>query len=265
MGVTIGGGSGGGVGGGILGGATHGSSGGGGALGPMRGAPVESGGVSVPPTGRPGHAGPINQPVRPTVDVFSVPWWGDDPDAWGSLVLDETLVLGLAVVDVSLGRKIESKSAAGSDGATVRDKGYEAARLTITLSLWEREHFVSLQGLLVRINPRSRLTARVPLSISHPACALLGVTAVYVERVGGLKPSGEAGMWSMEIHCVEFAPPTPARRNVTRVPAASPDAGLDQATAFADNTAAHPGQAAASLSPIPPPSPSATATGPRRH
>lgn len=251
MAVTVGGGAGGGVGGGI-----ESARGGVAGVSPGAAAPGAAG-------SRPGHAGPVAQPVRPTIDVFSVPFWGDDPDAWGSLVLDETLVLGLAVVDVSIGRKIESKSPAGSDGATVRDKGYEPGRVTITLSLWEREHFVSFQGLLPRINPRSRPNARAPISISHPACALLGISEVYVERVGGLKPSGEAGLWTTEIHCVEFAPPTAARRNVTRVPAASPDAGLQ--TAFADPDAARaPGAAYARLLPIDPPAPSATATGPRR-
>lgn len=201
----------------------------------------------------------VAQPVRPLVDVFTIPFWEDDYASWHTLYLADSIFLGKCEVDATISRKIESKSAAGSDGARIRDKGYEPGKVTLTLTLWEREHFTSLQGILPLINPRTHPAARVPFSIVHPQCAILGITDVYVEKLGTLKPSGD-GLWTMSIECVEFT--TPTRRNVTRVPAASADAGLQ--TAFVDVDAAHPGQARATLQPIPAPTPSAAATGPRR-
>jgi hypothetical protein len=194
---------------------------------------------------------------------MTVPFWEDDPSAWDSLSIADIGFLGLVEVDVKIGRKLDTRSAPGADGATVRDKGYEPAKVKLTLTCWDREGYTSLVAILDELNPRTNPNRRRPVAIVHPALALLGIVSVYVESIGGLKPKGSGeGWYGMDIECVEYAPPAPTRRNVTRTPTPAPDAGAQTAFADPDAPRRDHGPLWVDFRPIPPPS--QTATGPRR-
>lgn len=67
------------------------------------------------------------------------PFWEDDPDLWDTVYLANVALPGLARVTATHGRKLDSKSPAGSDGATITDKGFKPATVEITLRIWTKE------------------------------------------------------------------------------------------------------------------------------
>ena len=74
-------------------------------------------------------------------DLNSSSFWEDDPDLWDTVFFAGVALPGLARVTATHGRKLDSKSPAGSDGATITDKGYKPSIVEITLRIWEREQF----------------------------------------------------------------------------------------------------------------------------
>lgn len=66
-------------------------------------------------------------------------FWDDSPDLWDTVVLGDEQLPGIARVRATHGRKLDAKSAAGSNGARIVDKGYEAAKVEITLKIWTKE------------------------------------------------------------------------------------------------------------------------------
>ena len=87
---------------------------------------------------------PRRSPARRAIAAGFNPFWEDSPAQWDTVVLQGVNLPGIATVDGMLGRKLDVLSPPGSDGATIRDKGYEPAKIVITLRLWAREQFDAL-------------------------------------------------------------------------------------------------------------------------
>lgn len=83
-----------------------------------------------------------------------VPFWDDAPGAWDTLSLGGVTVPGLASVSGQVARKMDTRSRAGADGATVRDRGYEPAQLEIHVKVWTAEQLAQLEDLIASIHPR---------------------------------------------------------------------------------------------------------------
>lgn len=66
-------------------------------------------------------------------------FWDDSPDLWDTLYLGGSPLPGLASVSATHGRKLDSKSAPGTNGARIIDKGYQPAKVDITIKLWTKE------------------------------------------------------------------------------------------------------------------------------
>lgn len=156
--------------------------------------------------------------------MSGLPFWdADDPDeaaAWDTVVINGRKLPGLAAVEGEIGRKIDARSPPGSDGARLIHRGYEPAKVKITLRLWTREHWRDWQAVYPRRRPGERIQ---PLEVSHPALVVLGVRNVFVEKVGAPRPGTPKGVMEVAIHAVEHRPPT--RTNVTTTPRRDPNAG----------------------------------------
>jgi hypothetical protein len=105
-------------------------------------------------------------------------------------------------------RKIDTRSAAGSDGARVRDRGYEPASLEVTIRVWTEEQLEQLEEVLEPLHPRQGGTQRDPVDVAHPALAILGIRSAYVTAVG--VPQLVAGVLQVQIRLLEWTP-TPRR------------------------------------------------------
>ncbi len=78
-----------------------------------------------------------------TVDMNISLFWEDSPDLWDTCRLGDNDLPGLARVTATHGRKLDAKSAPGSNGARIVDKGYQAAKVEIVLRMWKREQLDS--------------------------------------------------------------------------------------------------------------------------
>jgi hypothetical protein len=169
----------------------------------------------------------------------------DNRGAWDKCLFDGAALPGIAEVEVQAGRKIDSRGAPGRNGSRLVDKGAEAAKVTIKLRLWTYAQLQALSGQFPSLSYREERAvvrrsadeirreaeafaeassalpsigfaqtrtvtrrSRAPVAVSHPACALVGITFVYVERVRvGTPKNGEL---EITFECLEWTPP--ARR-----------------------------------------------------
>lgn len=74
-----------------------------------------------------------------TTDMTFSLFWEDAPALWDTVLLGDEDLPGLARVTGSHGRKLDVKSPPGRNGATITDKGYQPAKVEITLKLWTKE------------------------------------------------------------------------------------------------------------------------------
>ncbi len=91
-----------------------------------------------------------------------IPFWDDAPGAWETLSLGGVTLPGLAFVSGRVARKMDTRSRAGADGATVRDRGYEPAQIEIHVKVWTAEQLEQLEQILATIHPRNVVQPTTP-------------------------------------------------------------------------------------------------------
>lgn len=183
--------------------------------------------------------------------------WFENPGAWDTVFLggDQQAIPGLCAVKAKLGRKLDSKGPAGSDGANIRDKGYKLAEVEVTVTLWTEEQWSvfndMLDDLLALRVPRST----VPLDIRHPALRALGITQVYLEELDAPEEASNLpGAKSIKLKFLQYKPPT-QRRGTGRVNNNAPIT-----TTEGENASVDPSQSASEAGP--PASPNFTPAAP---
>ena len=177
--------------------------------GAFQASPGQSAQPGYATTTGPAAPSPRRSPARVAISQGFNPFWEDAPEQWDKVTLQGVQLPGIATVEHVLGRKQDVQSPPGSDGANIRDKGYEPARITITLRLWTRDDFNALdQSNLAAILQAGR--QRVPLSIVHPVLNQDGIRQVIFSSKTGLKPSAMKGMWEVQLTFYQHKPPTPA-------------------------------------------------------
>lgn len=165
---------------------------------------------------------------------MTVPFIHDETDTWDGLSLGGTQVDGLCDVKIDRAKKLDIKSAGGSDGATITDQGYEPAKVTISIRVWTADQWTSLQGLIELIEPAPAKKPAAPLLIAHPAATVRKVKAVSIKSVKG-PDIGSDGATTIVLECIEWFPPP--KKNVTNT-ASGPQTRLD-ATGRDRNPADH--------------------------
>ena len=148
--------------------------------------------------------------------VSGLPYWDqrDWQDAWDILVLGEDEWPGVwEISGAGVSRKIDIKKQAGTDGSTMTDEGYQPAQLTITGTIWTKDQWSELQRLIPKIHPRKPGGSRTPMEIYHPQSSLLGITQIYINKIGiPKKPSSGNGLLELSMSAVEWVPsPKPVK------------------------------------------------------
>jgi hypothetical protein len=157
-----------------------------------------------------------DEPEQTEDTVFGLPYWDDRdwPDGWDTLVLGEDIWPGSwEVSGPGVSRKIDVKKTKGEDGATMKDEGYQPARLTLTGTIWNQDQWNELQRLLPTIHPRKAGGSRTPLEIYHPQSSLLGITQIYIDKIGiPRKPTAGDGLLVLSMSALEWIPqPKPVK------------------------------------------------------
>ena len=148
----------------------------------------------------------------PTADN-GLPYWDDraDPLAWDTLILNDEIWPGVCEISgAGCARKIDVKKAKDADGATIKDEGYDLARLSITLTIYSEGDWVELQRLLPSVHPRRKGGVREPIGITNPQINLLGVSQIYIDKIGiPKKPTSGDGLCEIEFSAIEWVPDPP--------------------------------------------------------
>lgn len=140
-----------------------------------------------------------------------------DPVAWDYVIVaDRALPCLREYPKAKPGRKLDTKSAAGSSGGRIVDKGYDLAKVSVTVLLWTEDHFRTWGELLDVIQPRPG-RRRDAVSIYHPALESVGVAAVVVESISSIEHSGTAGIHKASFEAIQYNPPARSERG-TQVP-----------------------------------------------
>lgn len=139
-----------------------------------------------------------------------LPYWDDrdDPLAWDTLWLGGELWPGICEISgAGVGRKIDVKKSKGSDGATLKDEGYQLAKLTIRLTIYSESDWRSLQALLPTVHPKRKGGVRTPLEITNPQANLLGISQIYIDKIGiPKKPTSGDGLLTLDMSAIEWVP-----------------------------------------------------------
>lgn len=146
----------------------------------------------------------------------TTPWW-DDPqgrDQWDYVYIAGTPLPCAGFPEAEPGRKIDTKSAPGSDGARYTDKGLEPATVKIGVKLWTEFHLEVWDEITGRLMARRRLGDRRPFNVQHPVLEQLGIREVILQKITTLKAGSEHGVKEASLTCLEYIQPSP--RPVTR-------------------------------------------------
>ena len=149
---------------------------------------------------------------------MTIAHWDEDPRLWQTLRIDDEDVPGVASVEATVGRKFDTKSAAGSDGGRVSDKGLELAEIKATVKFWTADHWTGIQSLIAKLGARRNLSDRNAVSVFHPELAALGIQRAIVKRVSSPRPASERGAREITIDLVEYNPPASGGSSRTRSP-----------------------------------------------
>lgn len=108
--------------------------------------------------------------------------------------------------------KWDKKTGPGTSGSVKTYRGKDDKPFTVTLKLWEREHFDAWNELRALIEPSGNKQA---LDFYHPTADDCGIKAIIVEEIGGVEHKG-AGLFEVEISVSEYRPP--AKGNASGTP-----------------------------------------------
>jgi hypothetical protein len=130
-----------------------------------------------------------------------------NPEAWGRLVIGGVEFRGaFEFSGDALKRKLDHRHSASRDGARIRDRGYDLAKIKLALRCYEDEHFEDLEALVRLLFPRDAdATRRAAYACTHPALAVAGITEVYAESMDVLHMVEERGrVWGTTIDLVSI-------------------------------------------------------------
>ena len=128
----------------------------------------------------------------------------DDPDApWDRLMLGGHVMPGIwEITSGECARQVDHKKTKDKDGARIQDMGLLPPRMSARGRMCSVEDWEMLQQIMPDIHPKKKGGLKFPLSIFHPAVALLGVSQVYVERVR--PPEIKDGILELAIDMIEW-------------------------------------------------------------
>lgn len=97
----------------------------------------------------------------------------------------------------------------GREGATATFKGRGIAKFTLTIAMWEREHFGVWPVFAALLEPPKPPRPPLVVEMHHPLLAAADIRAVSVESIG--QPERQPnGLWIATINLFEYRPPKQA-------------------------------------------------------
>jgi hypothetical protein len=96
----------------------------------------------------------------------------------------------------------------GLSGAVTVFRGRGVAEPTLTISLWDRAHFL-LWPLFLKMLEPPKPGIKLVVEMKHPALSAADIKAVAVKKLGQLERQS-TGIWTSTIALIECRPPLPS-------------------------------------------------------
>ena len=133
------------------------------------------------------------------------PWFLTDPDSWDTVVFGGVKLPGLCKIDgLKVSQRWDIREAPGTDGATETHKGYTPASFSVVVTIWEDEHWATLQAAIAKIRPRPGKSPPGAFDVVHPKLALYGIKSAIVTDISGPDGPDEQGFGTLTIACREY-------------------------------------------------------------
>lgn len=151
-----------------------------------------------------------------TTITSGVPFWETSPEVFGSVQLGKHMLRGVKDVSIKRGRKRDTKSAPGKNGAKLGSKGFESAKVKITWhvctveSSTPSERWDAAAAILRDLEDKKQ--AEQALAIVHPFCAIRGIDSVTLDDIEGPNVVEGSGLFSFVFDCTEYTTPTAAKK-----------------------------------------------------
>ncbi len=152
----------------------------------------------------------------------TIPDWFESSDAWDRVVISGFPLPGISTCTATTGRKLDTRSVRGRDGARVKDGGYAPAKITVECIVWETHELQALSKALESLQPRGG-SARAPVQISHPSLSAIGISQAYIETISA--PVLEKGKLTTKMTFVEWTAAPPATRSAAANATTTPVVG----------------------------------------
>lgn len=134
-----------------------------------------------------------------------IPFPGSAPDAWDTVVLAGIALPGIATVAGFMEQRVHKKQSPKKHGQTVTFLGWAAAPVDVKLQVWTPDQWDALLVVMKKILvPLPKKGIPPPVSIAHPSLTSLGISSVYVMKVGAPRPM--KGIVQVELKCEQFLP-----------------------------------------------------------
>lgn len=157
--------------------------------------------------------------------------WDDASAPWDKLLLGPHTMPGVwEITSGECARQVDHKKTKDKDGARIKDLGLLPPRFSARGRMVTQKDWDALQNLMPDINPRKKGGPKFPLTIFHPAIALLGVNTIYVERIR--PPELKDGVLEIQIDMIEFVSEPKATKIVKKPAAPSGYIGTDEDAAM---------------------------------
>lgn len=139
-----------------------------------------------------------------SITVSDVPFWGEAPDAWNTVILAGITVPGIAKVGgKAFDIRMDRKSIPGEHGEKQTTLGREPCDPEIEVRLWTADHLTAFLSIVKAFMPKSQSALPPPIDAIHPALAMFRIKAVRVMSCS-FPEEHEPGVFVVKMRCREF-------------------------------------------------------------
>jgi hypothetical protein len=136
----------------------------------------------------------------PILQQSNIPFWGDNPNAWDQARVAGVVLPGTVIIDAKVGARVDHKPIPGTHGGKTTFLNYEAAKVTMTVTVWTADQLEALADFITTVRPSTNIQ---PIDISHPSLAILSISSVKVIDISAPKRNPALDSYSVVFEMLE--------------------------------------------------------------
>lgn len=136
--------------------------------------------------------------------VTGIPFWGDSPDSWNTVVMAGRRLPGIARVGgAAFDIRVDRKAIPGEHGEHMTTLGREPCDPEIEVQLWTPGHLKDFLAIVALFMPKSQTALPPPVDVVHPALAMFKVRSVRIMKCS-FPEEKDKGVFVVKMRCREF-------------------------------------------------------------